>query len=564
MRGRLHECGDACVGTDVDVNNCGGCGTACKPGEVCSNGACGLTCAAPLATCGAPDGGAGADGGITQAFCAKVKKDVGNCGACGNACAANETCVDGACSAGCATASDCPSGAAKCVANKCTVPVDCAEIKQLNPKAPSGAYTIDPDGAAGVAPFTAYCDMVTDGGGWTIVAAYSGGDQENGLTSDTEASGNPLLFRHFNLNRAKKIALSALETESIFVRSDGRWLKADKPMFGPTLAVEPSHASVAVNLVGQNGASGAGFMGWSNHDIAGGGDFGITLGADAVTSCNRMTTNGFDNHSTNYFQLNCGCARHLLYSYSVGALDGDAVYKSSTALGNWNNSNGCSSAESEGLALYAAMRRHVAAPLASCAAIKTAQPTATDGWYVIDPDGAGGPIAPVGVYCDMTSDGGGYTLLPVSGGISTTRFDQPNSCAQFGMAIAVPRTLAHLKAMTSAFPSAFFRTLPGIYRDVAPTGGNPNYSAGAFNGNPADPCAMRSGDATKCSTDWKAVGGGAWFVSNVATLAPNGDYTLGCWLGWNGGSGPDGAVNWNDRNCLYPTGGSYLCSPNDK
>lgn len=34
----------------------------------------------------------------------------------------------------------------------------------------------------------------------------------------------------------------------------------------------------------------------------------------------------------------------------------------------------------------------------------------TDGVYTIDPDGAQGPIAPFSVYCDMKTDGGGFTL----------------------------------------------------------------------------------------------------------------------------------------------------------
>ena len=187
------------------------------------------------------------------------------------------------------------------------------------------------------------------------------------------------------------------------------------------------------------------------------------------------------------------------------------------------------------------------APPKTCKEIKTVIPTATDGDYKVDPDGPGA-LPPIPVYCDMTTDGGGYTMYPVTAGKVSYRTTDANSCTDVGLKIIIPRTKAHLGSMWKKYTAAYFTAVPGIS----------GKAAGNYTG-----CLMNSGDAT-CGANWTALDQGAWFLRDTAYTEPNGDYTPGCWLGVTTGLDANGNLGFNDANCNYSTGTMYVCSDNAK
>jgi len=217
--------------------------------------------------------------------------------------------------------------------------------------AASGMYSVH---IAGHGMVSAYCDMDTDGGGWTVLWSTSGADDEEPFTSDTAVAvgdTTPLAGGAFNIDRTQKALFAARPSETLIRRSDTAWLRVSHapvpPVFGDA-AIHPLRRTYPVTIAAANGlvvVTATGSMGVSTSSVSGGGDFSVSL--EPVTSHGMHASADL---------VNTGCSNQLVWSYSSAQADSDGKYGSSVSMGSWSAQGTCDGSEGGGVAMTVAVR----------------------------------------------------------------------------------------------------------------------------------------------------------------------------------------------------------------
>ncbi len=129
-------CGSTCTQIFDDINNCGGCGKACAPGQRCVNGVCiscltnsdcgnGQVCANNQCECQAGQT-------LCNGTCTDITSSAEHCGGCGNLCQGqciNATCE---CNPPCTGGKECINGQCQCPAGQTLCNDQCSFLTDCN------------------------------------------------------------------------------------------------------------------------------------------------------------------------------------------------------------------------------------------------------------------------------------------------------------------------------------------------------------------------------------------------------------------------------------------------
>jgi cysteine-rich repeat protein len=388
---------------------------------------------------------------------------------------------------GFAAVAACPAQAPFCLAGQCLAPQpSCEAHLQANPKTLDGLYPIDPDGAGPIAAANLFCDMKN--GGWTLVGNYydaAGDDMPN--TTDFVVSG-------WQQTGSGKWDLKAATVDRAW--GGGTGSAAVSLAFVEALGKAAGQKNLKMCFVHQDGydtTCRASFDG--SLTLLGGKAANPKLDLYAASplpfSFGRLAglAGSVDGYSASNYVDGAYCVVRkpagVAYEFGVSNSSdaGFCEYPSGAAAGVWSlsgygtafrpeatndNELGAGAVgngalltnpltETYGFRLYIGPDATLGSksnPAKSCKAILDAKASLGDGSYWLDPDGPG-PNAAVQTWCDMTRDGGGWTLVGLVHRANSYNVSEPKAWFTAGNNAGA---LAFQQETIDASPSAYAAT----------------------------------------------------------------------------------------------------------